>query len=311
MNQYWQRAEDPCIALGTEGAFDDMHLFAPCVAYEASAYTMWYSGSRHNVNDRTRTDQRVFTLGRATSTDGIKFTKDDRSPVCRLAGTRSILTPTLLRYPNGVACREEDRLRLWFTSCDFPNGNRLHTLHETTSADGVTWDTPSNPQLKHVYAPTVIKESGGYKLWYTHVATDPWSIRYAESTDGCTWKITPDPALVLDQPWERQRLFYPTVLKIDKRYWMWYGSYSQHGDIEMKTAIGCAYSDDGLQWQKDLDNPVFKPDPSRIWESHYTTSQSILRLDDGSLRIWYASRPAPPFEHKYFAIGTARWPDAP
>ena len=79
----------------------------------------------------------------------------------------------------------------------------------------------------------------------------------------------------------------------------------------MKTAIGCAYSDDGLRWQKESDNPVFEPDPSRIWESHYTTSQSVLRLDDGSLRIWYASRPAPPFEHKYFAIRTAHWPDAP
>lgn len=89
---------------------------------------------------------------------------------------------------------------------------------------------------------------------------------------------------------------------------MWYGSYSQHGSEEMKTAIGCAYSADGLRWQKDPDNPVFAPDPSRAWESHYTTSQSILHLDDGSLRIWYASRPAPPFVHKYYAIGTARWP---
>ena len=100
------------------------------------------------------------------------------------------------------------------------------------------------------------------------------------------------------------------MLKVDNRYWMWYGSYSQHGDMEMKTAIGCAYSDDGLQWQKDPDNPVFEPDPSRTWDSHYTTSQSVLRLDDDSLRIWYASRPAPPFKHKYFAIGTARWPES-
>ena len=32
-------------------------------------------------------------------------------------------------------------------------------------------------------------------------------------------------------------------------------------------------------------------------------------FDDGSLRIWYASRPAPPFVHKYYAIGTAHWKD--
>ena len=75
----------------------------------------------------------------------------------------------------------------------------------------------------------------------------------------------------------------------------------------MKTAIGFATSPDGLIWDKHPGNPVFGPDPSREWESHYTTSQSLLRLPDGSWRIWYASRTKPPFVHKYFAIGTALW----
>ena len=137
MIQNWQRDEGPCIALGSGGAFDDMHLFAPCVAYEDGVYSMWYSGSRHNVNDRDRVDNRAFTLGLATSTDGVHFTKDPRSPVCRFTGTRSILTPTLLRHPNGSVCREQGRLRLWFSSCNFPSGDRMHTLHETTSDDGI------------------------------------------------------------------------------------------------------------------------------------------------------------------------------
>jgi len=305
MPQSWRRDDGPCIGLGTPGAFDDMHLFAPCVAYEHGVYSMWYSGSQSTVADR------VFTLGLATSTDGIHFAKDDRAPVCRFTGNRSILTPTLLRHPDGAPCRENGRLRLYFSSCDFPSGNPRHTLHETASDDGITWDTPSDEQLEHAYAPTLIKEDDRYKLWFTDVQQDPWCFRYAESTDGCDWNVASDPVLILDQPWERQRLFYPTVLKIADQYWLWYGSYTQHGGEEMKTALGCAYSDDGLNWRKDPNNPIFGPDPSRTWESHYTTSQSILRLKDGSLRIWYASRPAPPFEHKYFAIGTAHWQDAP
>ena len=308
MIQNWQRDEGPCIALGPEGAFDDMHLFAPCVAYEDGVYSMWYSGSRHNVSDRERVDNRAFTLGLATSTDGVRFTKDPRSPVCCFTSTRSILTPTLLRHPDGSVCREQGRLRLWFSSCNFPSGDRMHTLHETASDDGSEWDAPSAPQLEHAYAPTLIKEADHYKLWYTDVRALPWSIRYAQSADGCDWQVAADPVLTLDQSWEHDRLVYPTVVTIGGQYWMWYGSYSQHGSEEMKTAIGCAYSEDGLRWQKNPDNPVFAPDPSRAWESHYTTSQSILRLDDGSLRIWYASRPAPPFVHKYYAIGTARWP---
>jgi len=62
-----------------------------------------------------------------------------------------------------------------------------------------------------------------------------------------------------------------------------------------------------MRWHKSPHNPVLRPDPQRPWESHYTTSQSVLRLEDGSFRIWYASRKEPPFRNKYFAINTARW----
>ena len=74
-----------------------------------------------------------------------------------------------------------------------------------------------------------------------------------------------------------------------------------------KTAIGFAVSTDGLIWQKNPENPVLRPAPKRPWESNYTTSQSVLRLSDGTLRIWYASRKKPPFVNKYFAINTAKW----
>jgi hypothetical protein len=111
--------------------------------------------------------------------------------------------------------------------------------------------------------------------------------------------------VTVDQPWEKQRLFYPAVLKADGVYLMWYGSYwSAHKNT---TAIGCAASLDGIRWHKSPHNPVLRPDPARAWESHYTTSQSILRQPDGSFRIWYASRKSPPFVNKYFALNTAVW----
>ena len=66
--QQWQRdGQQPCISLGATGAFDDMHIFAPCIAFEDGHYRMWYSGSRGAVVDR------VFTLGLATSIDGVHF----------------------------------------------------------------------------------------------------------------------------------------------------------------------------------------------------------------------------------------------
>jgi len=301
--QRWIRDTDrPVISLGTAGAFDDMHIFAPFVAWESGTYSMWYCGSRAAVAER------IFTLGYATSKDGVHFTKHPASPVCTFNdSSRSILTPTLLRHPDGTLCREAGKLRLWFSSCDFPSGDTRHTLHQTVSDDGIQWDAPSPEQLAGAYAPTIIKDGHSYRMWYTDVQAEPWNFRYAQSNDGIHWDVHPDPILQLDQDWEHQRLFYPTVLVVNNTYCMWYGSYSHQPGQAMQTALGFAQSDDGIHWRKSPGNPVFGPDPSRPWESHYTTSQSIHRTPDGAWRIWYASRPAPPFEHKYFAINTAQW----
>ena len=298
--QLWRRDSDtPAISLGHSGAFDDKHLFAPCVAYENKRFVLWYSGSRATVA------KRVFNLGMATSTDGINFTKHPNNPVFTLGdGNRSILTPTILRSPDGTVLRENGRLRMWFVSTDLVNGNGLHTLHESASIDGQTWVPPGEALLDNVYAPTIIKEEGRYMMWYIDVASDPWYVRYAESRDGTRWEAFEGPVLQPDQDWEAGRLFYPTVVKCDGRYLMWYGSY--FGPEKQRTALGFAISGEGRKWVKHPENPVFEPEPAHEWESHYTTSQSVLRLPDSSWRIWYASRTMPPFTHKYFAIGTAR-----
>ncbi len=226
-------------------------------------------------------------------------------PVLRFGdGRRSILTPALLRGEDGAALREEGNWRLFFAATDF-QGDMAHTLHESRSADGVKWSAPSEPLLRDAYAPTVIRDGDRYRMWYTDVSKEPWTIRHAESADGRAWQATAEPVMVIDQPWEKGRLFYPYVMKCEGKYLMWYGSYWK-GEAS-KTAIGFAASTDGRTWHKHPENPVVRPDSSRAWESHYNTSHTVLRLADGSFRIWYASRTKPPFVHKYFAIGTAHW----
>ena len=299
--QTWTRDTDgPIVSLGQPGQFDDTHLFAPAVALENDVYQLWYCGSRGEVA------QRVFSLGLATSEDGRVFRKHEGNPVYQFGdGKHSVLTPTLLRNPDGSTLRENGRLRMWFSSTWFAGDSDLHTLHETTSEDGIHWSDPSPALLKNVYAPTVIKTGTTYQLWYTDVGAEPWIIRHATSQDGTKWRVTAEPSIVVDQPWERDRLFYPTVLQIDGIYLMWYGSY--WSERPNTTALGFAVSLDGLKWYKRSQNPVFRPDPGRAWESHYVTSQSIMRLPDGSFRMWYASRTKPPFVNKYFALGTAVW----
>ena len=166
-------------------------------------------------------------------------------------------------------------------------------------------DPPSEPQISGVYAPTILKDGDNYHMWYTDVSAEPWKFRHAQSQRRSKVDATKEPVLRLGQEWEQGRLFYPTVVKSGDMFLMWYGSY--WSAFEGKTAIGFAVSSDGINWHKNPHNPVFRPEPSREWESHYTTSESIMQLPDGSWRMWYASRQKPPFDHKYFAIGTAHW----
>lgn len=297
--QTWVRdRSEPAIALGEEGAFDDMHIFAPTVARMKGTYWLWYCGSRGEVNER------MFRLGLATSADGVHFRKSAESPVLAFAdGKRSILTPTLLRALDGTPIRERGRLRMWFAATDFQDAGGRHTLHEATSEDGVRWSRPSDVLLEHVYAPSVVKDEEGYHLWYTDPSAEPWVFRYASSADGREWKAARKPVLQLSQSWEHNRLFHPTVVRVDDVFLMWYGSYWTANS--KKTALGFAVSSDRTAWARSEANPVFTPETAHGWESHYTTSQSVMRLPDGTWRIWYATRPQPPFVHKYFAIGTA------
>lgn len=299
--QKWQRDTDgPVVSLGNTGEFDDMHIFAPSVARENGGFRLWYCGSRGKVTER------VFRLGLAASDDGLRFVKHASNPVFEMdKSKRSVLTPTLLRAPNGSVLREDGKLRMWFSSTDFHDESSRHTLHETTSEDGIHWSRASEVRLDNIYAPTVIKIDRVYQMWYTDVSQEPWVIRHASSEDGRRWRVLPEPALKIDQTWEKDRLFYPTVLKIDGAYLMWYGSYwTKRAD---STALGFAVSLDGARWLKHPQNPVLRPDPKRPWESNYVTSQSIMHFSDDSFRIWYAGRKKPPFVNKYYSINTARW----
>ncbi len=299
--QSWQRDTNGAIVrLGEPGRFDDTHIFAPCVARIGGEYRLWYSGSSGTVAER------VFDLGLASSADGRVFQKSSVNPVYRFGdGKHSVLTATLLRSPDGSVLREGGKLRMWFSSTHFSGGTGHHALYETQSVDGISWSKPSEPLLDHVYAPTILKEGLAYRMWYTDVSSDPWVMRLATSRDGRQWHVHPEPLLQPEAEWEKTRLFYPCVLKADGVYLMWYGSYWTARPNT--TAIGLAASLDGRRWYRNPHNPVLRPDPERPWESHYTTSQSVIRHDDGSFRIWYASRTKPPFVNKYFAINTATW----
>jgi hypothetical protein len=316
--QKWQRdTDEPALSLGEKGAFDDTHMFAPMVARDGQRFLMWYCGSRgfaYDLSKERTPDERVFSLGLATSDDGKRFMRSGTAPAFSLDDKRrSVLTPTVLRNPDGSLVREDGKLRMWFSSATFSGGGAVQSIQETTSADGVSWSQPSEVQIERAYAPSVIKTDAGYEMWYTVPGKYPWLMMHARSDDGRRWSTSKESVLNVSQDWERYVQIYPSVMKIGDVYLMWYASYwkgeqsAADEDVRNKTAIGFAASLDGERWYKHPQNPVLRPDPRRSWESHYASSQSVVRLADGSFRIWYASRKAPPFKNLYFSLNTAHW----
>jgi hypothetical protein len=323
--QQWKRSTaEPILTLGEAGKFDDTHIFAPLVIFENGEYWLYYCGSRRlrdkageqgkasppgKVNsygyDPTVQKERLFKLGLAKSKDGVHFTKfGGGEPVFDFGDNlHSIVTPTILRNTDGTVVRENGKMRMWFAAVDFPASYR-HAIHESTSEDGIHWSPPSPPLLKNLYAPCVLRDGETYRMWFCNPAKHPWHIGGAESGDGVHWKTYDKPCIQMDQAWEAIDLVYSSVVKVDDLFVMIYGGYWKD---QFYTALGMAVSKDGRNWSKNPHNPVFKPEPSHKWESNYTTSQSLIRLADGTWRLWYASRTAPPFTNLYFAIGTATW----
>ena len=155
-DQTWIRDVDgPVLSLGSPGEFDDTHIFAPTVARENGKYMMWYCGSRgfaHDLSPTRTRDERVFSLGLATSSDGLQFVRHP-GPVQQLATSRlSILTPTILRDSKGNVLREHEKMQMWFTSAGMGGGQR-HAIQQSSSLDGIEWTDVSEIQISRAYAP--------------------------------------------------------------------------------------------------------------------------------------------------------------
>ena len=84
------------------------------------------------------------------------------------------------------------------------------------------------------------------------------------------------------------------------RYRMWYSA----GEQYEPDAIGHATSKDGLTWEKDAANPVFKPDPTLPWEKDRVTACQVIPQDGGFLMFYIGFR-----DQDHAQIGVARSKD--
>lgn len=119
--------------------------------------------------------------------------------------------------------------------------------------------------------------------------------------DGVTWRHWGDePVMPLDRPWDCEGTGSVSVIETDGRLRMYYtaiGSYAPkpegvrtgHGEIIPRIGVGYAESDDGVHWDKPLDDLMVSPRGFDTEPYEYISSKPFVLRDSGGWRMWVST----------------------
>ncbi len=279
---------NPVLDFGNIAEWDKGSVKDPFVYHGSREYMMWYSSPGANA------------IGNARSEDGISWTKHPDNPVLSLGSPGSwdsvnVYGPWVL-YEDGI-------YKMWYSG----HGSGKGHIGYATSDDGISWNRPIlglvpfgvNSQNNIVLPPgspgefdaggvsrcSVLKDDDTYKMWYTG-----WSgheeIGYAESPDGLNWtKYSGNPVLRPGIPREYDSVHVsgPSVAKVGPVYQMWFGGDSDYAGGK----IGLATSRDGINWTKNLVNPVVEGRPPGSWDGLTTYFPSVF-TESQMYHMYYA-----------------------
>jgi hypothetical protein len=166
-------ADNPVLPVGDEG-WDEQEADGPTVIKDDGLYKMWYHGCDH--------DYTVGSIGYATSTNGLDWTKYVGNPV--LTGTVGAWDENSIWWPRVI--KNGSTYEMWYYSDE--------KVGRATSPDGIRWTKyEDNPVLSEgwdswgVFPLTVLLEGATYKMWFGSGPRSARSVGYAESSDGIFW----------------------------------------------------------------------------------------------------------------------------
>jgi predicted GH43/DUF377 family glycosyl hydrolase len=96
--------------------------------------------------------------------------------------------------------------------------------------------------------------------------------------------------------WDAQGVWVPSVLFHNNMYHMWYSSSDFSG-------IGHATSIDGINWQKDVNNPVLVKGTPNSWEDEDVSAPMVVVVND-TFHMWYTGH-SQPEDYLGYLIGHA------
>jgi len=193
---------------------------------------------------------------------------------------------------------------MWYAGYDGSTGTNIGYA---TSPDGITWTKYSgNPLLTSGpsgswdevtdYQPSVLFDGTIYHMWFGGHDGTIRRIGYATSPDGVNWTKYDDPSttsplysnsdpvlnLGSSGRWDDNFVDSPNVLYKDGVFHIWYS-----GNDGTITQSGHATSTDGINWEKDILNPVLNVGTTGSWDDVMSYQPSVL-FDGDRYHMWYS-----------------------
>jgi len=265
---------------GPAGNWDDRGVGRPSVIYLGSMFTMWYSGIGSEANTTN-----WYGIGRATSTDGVTWSRDVHNPVLKPGSAGAWDSGGLPERGGGVVILDEGIYKMWYDGVAV-NGTKLFIqIGYATSEDGVTWQKYSgNPVLspgapgsfddQMIFDPTVVRTGSSYMMYYAAVSQSGVSAAgLATSSDGTHWTKKGQVQLPTEQIWDSGERSLSSVTKLDTMFAMAYDGSQQKGQ---PTNIGLGISGDGISWTSYEANPVISAGAS--WNSEGVYEGAVVTV---------------------------------
>jgi predicted GH43/DUF377 family glycosyl hydrolase len=228
----WSRyPQNPVLSIGSPGQWDDGSANEAWVIQESGQYKMWYSGQTYNSRNNTIL---TYSIGYATSPDGIHWTKYPGNPIFTpgVAGSwddKFVFRPIIVSagssytmyYRGETAQKGQTGIA---TSTDGIHWTRTSALPPIPKG---TWDAYSNSLTSITVTP------GGYLMAYHGVDTQKsthWKIGFASSIDGIS--LTPytnNPVIAPEIgaiAWDSGGVSYPMVIPVGDKYYAYYSGYT-------------------------------------------------------------------------------------
>lgn len=281
----WVKRASAVLDQGPGGSWDSTCIGSKCVIHNGDLFEMWYAGgAKPTIAEK---------IGYANSTDGLAWTKSAGAVLG--GGMPGSWESAGISEP--VVLLDGATYKMWYTGFDGFIGISATNaqIGYATSPDGVTWTKcAQNPVMGFggagawdsagVYPSTVLKEDGEYKMWYGGYDGLHVQLGFATSPDGLTWtRYASNPILTVGAggAWDENHVTHFSVVNVSGTFQGWFG-----GDSGFSWGIGHAVSADGLNWNKDANNPVMAPQGTG-WESHDNMDPWVIYNGTG-YKMWFS-----------------------